>query len=52
MKAAGGSGARYTVIVGRQEAERGAVAVRDMDSGEQIEVARTELPAWIGERLR
>ncbi len=52
MKAAGGSGARHAVIVGRQESERGAVAVRDMISGEQVEVARTELAEWIGERYR
>ncbi len=52
MKAAGASGARYAVIVGRHEAERGAVAVRDMDSGDQAEVARAELLDWIGERYR
>src|SRR5205085_1447482 len=37
-KAADRAGARYVVLVGRTEMEKGAVAVRDMESGEQLEV--------------
>src|SRR5262249_37930945 len=36
MKSADASGAAFTIIVGQQEAERGAVAVRDMQSREQV----------------
>jgi histidyl-tRNA synthetase len=45
------SGARYVVLVGRAEMEKGAVAVRDMDSGEQVEVPRNRVVAWLHEHL-
>jgi histidyl-tRNA synthetase len=50
-KVADRSGARYVVLVGRAEMEKGAVAVRDMDSGEQVEVPRNRVVAWLHERL-
>ena len=50
-KVADRSGARYVVLVGRAEMEKGAVAVRDMDSGEQVEVPRNRVVAWLHEHL-
>jgi histidyl-tRNA synthetase len=41
------SGARHGVMLGRDEAARGAVAVKDLRSGEQVEVARSQLAAWL-----
>ena len=50
MKVADRSGARFAVILGKQEAERGAVAVRDLRSGEQVEVPRQLVAGWLQER--
>jgi histidyl-tRNA synthetase len=50
-KAADRSGARFGVMLGRAELERGAVAVKDLGSGEQVEVPRDHLIAWIQQRL-
>jgi histidyl-tRNA synthetase len=50
-KAADRAGARYVVLVGRAEMEKGAVAVRDMVSGEQVEVPRSRVVSWLHERL-
>ncbi|HXY92152.1 MAG TPA: histidine--tRNA ligase [Acidimicrobiia bacterium] len=49
-KAADKSGAAYGVMLGKAEAERDAVAVKDLQSGEQVEVAREALVAWLRER--
>ena len=51
MDAANKSGARYTVVVGRDEAQRDAVAVKDMQSGEQVEVPRPLVAGGMQERL-
>lgn len=45
MKAADRSGARSAVIVGSREVEAGVVAVRDLVSGEQVQLARSDLAA-------
>ena len=50
-KAADRSGARFGVMLGRSEVERDAVAVKDLTSGEQVEVSRDGLVAWIQQRL-
>jgi len=51
MKAADRSGARYAVILGKQEAERGAVAVKDLRSDDvQLEVPRQLVAGWLQER--
>ncbi len=50
MSAADDSGARWTVILGAKEAARGMVAVRNMASGEQCEVRREEVAAWLATR--
>jgi histidyl-tRNA synthetase len=47
MAAADKAGARWTVILGAREAEHGMVAVRDMQSGDQVEVPRAEIAAWL-----
>jgi histidyl-tRNA synthetase len=46
-KAAGKSGAAYGVMLGKDEAAREAVAVKDLRTGEQVEVAREVLTAWL-----
>ncbi len=50
-KAADRAGARYVVLVGRNEMERNAVAVRDMQSSEQIEVPRDRVVSWLHDHL-
>ncbi|MEX1009542.1 MAG: histidine--tRNA ligase [Acidimicrobiia bacterium] len=49
-KAADKSGAAYGVMLGRDEAERGAVVAKDLRSGEQVEVPRDTLAAWLQAR--
>jgi histidyl-tRNA synthetase len=51
MKVADRSRARYTVILAPDEAARAAVAVKDMVSGEQVEVPRELVAGWVQERL-
>jgi len=43
MKGAGKSGARLLVILGEDESKRGEVVVKDLTSGEQVNVARSRL---------
>jgi histidyl-tRNA synthetase len=50
MKVADRSGARYTVVLGEREAEHGAVSVKDMTTGKQVEVPRQLVAGWIQER--
>ncbi len=50
-KQADRSGARYGVMLGADEAARGMVGVKDLETGDQIEVARAEVAAWIETRL-
>jgi histidyl-tRNA synthetase len=42
MKQAGRSGARYALIVGDQELASGLVTVRDLETGQERSVSRTE----------
>ncbi len=46
-KAADRSRAVYGVMLGRAEAGRNAAAVKDLRSGEQVEVSRDALVAWL-----
>ncbi|MGZ6952919.1 MAG: histidine--tRNA ligase [Acidimicrobiia bacterium] len=46
-KAADRSGAPVAIMVGRDELARDAVEVKDLATGEQVEVSRTELMAWL-----
>ncbi|HEV8627823.1 MAG TPA: His/Gly/Thr/Pro-type tRNA ligase C-terminal domain-containing protein, partial [Acidimicrobiia bacterium] len=50
-KSADRAGARYVVVIGRAEMEKGAVAVRDMESGVQVEVPRSRVVAWLHDHL-
>ncbi len=50
-RVAGRSGAAYAVMVAPDEMARDAVAVKDMESGEQVEVGREEISGWIRSRL-
>ncbi|MFM8972101.1 MAG: histidine--tRNA ligase [Actinomycetota bacterium] len=50
LGAADRSGADLAVILGAAEAERGMVAVKDMRTGEQHEVRREVLAAWVRSR--
>ena len=50
-KSADRAGARYVVLIGRAEMEKGAVAVRDMQSGEQVEVPRSRVVGWLHDHL-
>ncbi len=47
MKRANKLGARAALILGDDEIAAGAVTLRDLDSGEQHQVALTELPAFV-----
>jgi histidyl-tRNA synthetase len=49
-KLADRSGARYAVMLGRAEAERASVAVKDLRSGEQVEVRRDAVVGWLQAR--
>ena len=49
-KLADRSGAAYGVMLGRAELERAAVAVKDLRSGEQEEISRTAVAAWLQSR--
>ncbi len=50
-KVADRSGARVGVMLGRDEATRSAVAVKDLSTGEQVEVPVAELATWIDDHL-
>jgi histidyl-tRNA synthetase len=51
MKSAGKSGARALVLLGEDEWKRGEVVVKDLASGAQETIARSELPAKLREML-
>ena len=50
LERAGRLGARWVVLLGEDEARRGAVTIKDLQGGEQHEVARAALPAWLATR--
>lgn len=50
-RAAGKSGVPYAVMVAPDELARGALVVKDMESGEQHEISSEEVTAWIRSRL-
>jgi histidyl-tRNA synthetase len=51
MAAADKSGARYSVILGAKELAAGTVAVKDLESGTQLDIPRGQAPAWLQTRL-
>jgi histidyl-tRNA synthetase len=48
MKSANKLGARWVVLITAGEAERRVAQLREMASGEQVEVAWADLPAHLG----
>jgi histidyl-tRNA synthetase len=50
-KVADRSGARYGVMLGAQEISRGVVGVKDLQSGEQVDVPQDAVAAWIATHL-
>jgi histidyl-tRNA synthetase len=50
MKVADRAHAAYAVLLGRDELERGTVAVKHMQSGDQLEVHREQIAGWLRER--
>lgn len=52
MKAAGRSGAAYVAIIGEDEMAGGTVRVKDMGTGEQHDVAISDIAAWIVQALQ
>lgn len=52
MKSADKLGARYVVLLGADEIEKGSVTVRDMKTGEQREVPFSELEGYISGKKR
>jgi histidyl-tRNA synthetase len=51
MKAADRSGASYALLIGEREEERQVVNIKDLESGEQVEVPAGETVAWLTERV-
>ena len=49
-KLADRSGARFGVMIGAAEATRGTVGVKDLVSGEQLEVPREQVAGWLRAR--
>ena len=50
--AADKSGARFGVMLAPREHAAGTVAVKDLGSGDQVDVQRSEVAAWLLARLR
>ena len=48
MRTANNDGYRYAVIIGDDEVRQGTVTLRDMDSGEQETIPRSELVPRLG----
>jgi histidyl-tRNA synthetase len=51
MKAADRSGARYAVIIGGEEREAGTVRIKDLEDGDQQDVAATAAVDWLVRKL-
>ncbi len=52
MKYADGRGYPYVALVGPDERDRGAVAVKALATGEQTDVPRAEVAAWLANAVR
>jgi len=51
FKYATGRGIRYALLLGSRELEAGVVAAKDLDSGDQVDVALDEIVSWLSERV-
>ena len=52
MKAADRSGARFAVIIGAEERKAGTVRIKDLQDGDQQDVAATSATDWLLDRLK
>ena len=53
MRRANGSGARFAIIIGEDEAARGVAALKDLrEQGDQEDVPLGEIAARLGQELR
>jgi histidyl-tRNA synthetase len=52
LKHADRIGAHFTALIGAKELAARAATLRDMTSGEQVEVPLVDVPAWLGARSR
>jgi histidyl-tRNA synthetase len=51
MKAADRSGANYALLIGTEERRHGTVRIKDLESGDQQDVAVTSATDWLLEAL-
>ncbi len=51
FKYATGRGIRYALLLGSRELEAGVVAVKNLDSGDQVDVPSDEIVSWLSERV-
>jgi histidyl-tRNA synthetase len=51
MKAADRSGARFAVIIGAEERKAATVAIKDLENGDQQNVAAIEATNWLVQKL-
>lgn len=51
MKAADRSGARYAVLIGTEERNAGTVRIKDLQDGDQQDVAATSAAGWLLQKL-
>jgi histidyl-tRNA synthetase len=51
MKAADRSGARFAVIIGAEERNAGTVRIKDLENGDQQDVAATSASGWLQGKL-
>ena len=52
MKAADRSGARFAVIIGAEEQKAATVRIKDLQDGEQQDVAATSATDWLLSKLK
>jgi histidyl-tRNA synthetase len=51
LRTASRMGAKYAAILGPEEIQKGVVALKDMESGEQFTVANDDAEAWLVRKL-
>jgi len=51
MREANRQGARFVLILGEREAEAGVVAVKDLQSGEQVDIPESSIVAYLIEKI-
>jgi len=51
FKYATGRGIRYALLLGSRELEAGVVAAKDLESGDQVDIAWDAIVSWLSERV-